>query len=169
MCPDKIDVVYDAVAANHPSAQWSPNGPVVTLATVDPQKGRDLASEAAELAHVPIVFSENLATDLQHASVFLYLTRSEGFGSAALLAMSMGVPIIASRVGGLVEVLDEGRAGMLVDNEPSQIAAAIQLVIRQPTFAAGLIERARRRVCETFTPDHLIEATLSSYRRALGG
>ena len=74
---------------------------MVALSLEDPAKGRDLVERAAVAAGVPIVLSQDLNADLQNASLFLYISRSEGLGSAALLAMSLGVPVIASRVGGL--------------------------------------------------------------------
>jgi glycosyltransferase involved in cell wall biosynthesis len=166
---DKIDVVYDGVAAQSPAHDWSPEHPAVALASSDPQKGRDLVEAAARIAEMTIVFSDDLPRDLQQASLFVYITRSEGLGSAALLAMSMGVPVIASAVGGLIEIFSPSECGLLVDNDPRIIARAMRRILTEPDLAAGLIARAKARIGEAFTKQHLVTGTLDSYARALAG
>jgi hypothetical protein len=163
----KIDVVYDAVEMPVSSGNWSPEGPVVALASTDPQKGRDLVESASQLAKMPVVYSTDLAKDLKNASAFVYISRSEGFGSAALLAMSMGVPVIASKVGGLVEVVEDGVSGIGVNNDPAEIAAALKRVIREPDVTRRLVENARRRAAEMFSTEILLNRTVAAYRRAL--
>jgi hypothetical protein len=167
--PAKIDIVYDAVDASALAGVWNPQGPVVALDTSDPQKGRDLVERAAEIARIPIAFSTNLSKDLAHASLFLYISRAEGFGSAALLAMSMGIPVVASGIEGLLETFEDGVSGLAVANDPTAIAAAIQRIRHSPQLAKTLAENARLRVAERFTTQHLLAGTLASYRRALGG
>src|SRR5262249_1226696 len=100
--PYPIAIVYDGgaflpVSENHKT--------IVTPTFADPRKATALASEAATLSGVDLRFSHDLDSDLSEASLFLYLTEMEGLGSAALLAMSAGVPVIASAVGGLTEVV----------------------------------------------------------------
>jgi glycosyltransferase involved in cell wall biosynthesis len=99
--------------------------------------------------------------------MFVYITRSEGLGSAALLAMSMGVPVIASRIGGLPEVIEDGVSGVLVENDAAEIASAMKRIVKDSLQARSLIENAKARVAARFTPRHLVAATLASYRRAL--
>lgn len=164
---EKIDVVYDAVEPAEHTEQWKAEFPAVALASRDPQKGRDLVKQAAEMAGVPVVFSEDLANDLRRASMFVYITRSEGLGSAALVAMNRSVPVIASCVGGLMEVLANGVSGILVKNDTREIAHAMRSILEQPAFAHSLIENARARIAECFTPEHLVRGTLLSYARAL--
>ncbi len=99
--------------------------------------------------------------------MFVYITRSEGLGSATLLAMSMGVPVIASNVGGLSEIFLGEASGLLVENEPRKIAGAMRRLLDQPDLAPVLINRARARIAESFTKQHLVKGTLSSYERTL--
>ncbi len=164
---EKIDVVYDAVEPVLPSGEWSAHYPAVALASRDPLKGRDLIEEAAKIADLRVIFSDDLARDLQRASMFVYITRSEGLGSATLLALSRGVPVIASRAGGLTEVFEDGISGVFVNNEPREIALAMRSILERPGFARRLIGHGRARVMERFTPAHLLSATLLSYERAL--
>jgi glycosyl transferase family 4/glycosyl transferase family 1 len=164
---EKIDIVYDGVEPLETAQEWRAEYPAVALASRDPQKGRDLVEQAAEIASVPVMFSEDLARDLQRASMFVYVTRSEGLGSAALLAMNRGVPVIASCIGGLTEVLANGRSGILVENDAHKIALAMRSILAEPAFARRLIEGARARIAECFTVERLVRGTLLSYARAL--
>jgi glycosyltransferase involved in cell wall biosynthesis len=163
----KIDIVYDSVELPAFMPAWNPKAPVIALASFDPQKGRDLIERASEMAHIPIHFSTDLAAALAHASAFVYISRSEGFGSAALLAMSYGVPVIASRIDGMAEVFEDGQSGIFVDNDASSIAHAIQRLAADPALAQAIIENARRRVEEVFSTSRLLTGTLAGYRRAL--
>ena len=165
----KIDVVYDSIEVPPRRLEWHSNGPVVALGSHDPMKGRDLVERAAEKAGIPILFSDDLPRDLASASVFVYVSRSEGLGSAALLAMSMGVPVVASRVGGLMEVFEDGVSGISVDNDAEVIANAIRRVRSDAMLAAGLIEAARVRVETMFSKERLAQNTVASYRRAIAG
>jgi hypothetical protein len=168
--PEKIDVVYDGVeAATGEVTQWNPEFPVVALASEDPGKGRNLMAQAAALAKVPVVYSHHLPSDLRRASMFVYLTRSEGLGSAALLAMSMGVPVIASRVGGLAEVFVHHESGLYVGNDVQEIAGSIRLLQNDPKLAQHLIAGGQARIRERYTKEHLINSTLCVYERALAG
>lgn len=164
---DWIDVIYDAIRADRTALDWNPDYPAVGLATADPQKGLDLVTQAAATAQIQLVLSDTLAEDLQRASMFVYITRSEGLGSAALLAMCMGVPVIASRVGGLPELVEDGVSGLLVDNNAGEIAAVMRRIVEAPELARLFIRNAKATITARFTPHHLLAATLASYRRAL--
>ena len=166
---DRIDVVYDGVQPDFAPAEWTPANAAVALASFDPAKGRDLVTEAARLANIPVVYSDDLPKDLLNASMFVYITRAEGLGSAALLAMAMGIPVIASDVGGLTEALDHGRAGLLVPNNPPKIAAAMAQLRQDSVLGQTLIERGKQHVASLFTAQHMVDATLASYRRVLAG
>lgn len=163
---NKIDVVYDAVETNI-LAERSAQHPAVALASRDPGKGRDLVEKAARLANIPVSYSNDLPNHLTCASMFVYITRAEGLGSAALLAMAMGVPVIASNVGGLPEALGFGEAGLLTPNDAYKIAAAMRQLREDSALARTLIERGKKRVAQYFTVQHLVETTLASYRSAL--
>ena len=107
---EKISVVYDGVPVL-PGAR-SGNPPRVIAV----QKGATLVGEASGLAGVPITLVTDLERDLRDASMMVYITHAEGLGSAALLAMSAGVPVIASKMGGLPEIIRDGETGLLVKN-----------------------------------------------------
>ncbi len=131
------------------------------------RKDATLVEQAASMAGIPVVFSNTLPDDLTRASSFVYITRSEGLGSAVLLAMSMGVPVIASRVGGLTEIFSDGISGLFVANEAQAIAGAMRRIVEDETLARLLIEHGKARIAECFTKQHLLQGTLASYRSAL--
>ena len=162
----KIEVVFDGVEPAA-AAEWGIDYPAVALASADPSKGRDLVEQAAAAAKIQVHYSSDLARDLRRASMFVYVTRSEGLGSAALLAMSMGIPVIASRVGGLPEAIVDGASGILVSNDSSEIARAMQGLLENTALTEGLIANARARVAKLFSSKQLVERTLSAYRRVL--
>jgi len=164
---NKIDVVYDGVDPNVTLGEWSAGGPVVALASADPAKGRALVAAAAHIAGLEVTYSDDLLRDLKRASLFVYATQNEGLGSAALLAMAMGIPVIASDVGGLREALGFGEAGVLVQNEPAAIATAMLRFREDSALAPTLIERGKWRVAKHFTAQMMVDRTLESYRRAL--
>jgi glycosyltransferase involved in cell wall biosynthesis len=158
----KIAVVYDGVPLLEPGRGTQ----VLALANAaDPEKGAALAVEAARLAGVPLEFTSDLEHDLSRAGIFLYLTHSEGLGSAALLAMSAGIPVIASHVGGLAEVIRHAENGLLIENSAPAIAAAIRSLIDRPGFATCLGQAARRSIEEHFTTDRMVRLTMEVYRR----
>jgi hypothetical protein len=161
---EKIAVVYDGVPLLDPAR----GSTVLAPANADdPRKGAPLALEAASLAGVELKLSSDLARDLRHAAVFVYITHSEGLGSGALLAMSAGVPVIASNVGGLPEIVRHGENGLLVENTPQAIAAAIGKLLGDTAFARRMGDAARRTVMERFTVDHMVRRTMEVYRQVL--
>jgi phosphohistidine swiveling domain-containing protein len=164
---EKIEVVFDGVEPAAAMAEWGIDYPAVALASTDPAKGRDLVEQAAAIAKIPVHYSSDLARDLRRASMFVYITRSEGLGSAALLAMSMGIPVIASRVGGLPEAIVDGDSGILVSNDTGEIARAMRQVVENAASTQSLIANARVRVAKLFSREQLVERTLNAYRRVL--
>jgi glycosyltransferase involved in cell wall biosynthesis len=164
---EQIDVVYDGIELAQPAADWRPCHSAVALKSADPQKGRTLIEAAAQITGIPVVFSSDLRRDLLNASMFVYITHSEGLGSATLLAMAMGIPVIASSVGGLAEVFEDGVSGIYVRNDVDEIAGAMRSVRENHALATTLIQGGRQRVNDNFSKQSLIQGTLRSYESAL--
>ncbi len=148
----KIRVVYDGV---QDLARSTRTGALIAPASEDPMKGSALIREAG----VACTFSEDLVKDLATASAMLYITHQEGLGSAALLAMSASVPVIASRVGGLPEIVKDGETGLLVENTAEAIRAAVARVGELGPMG----EQGREMVRERFLLRHMAAATLRVY------
>ncbi len=160
---EKIEVVYDGVPLLAPAV----GDAVVAPANAgDRMKGEALAREAARLAGVELELSTNLERDLRHAGLLVYVTYSEGLGSGVLLAMSAGVPAVASDVGGLREVVRHGENGLLAENTPHSLAAAI-LALRDRELARRMGAAARQTVVERFTVERMVGRTMEVYRKVL--
>jgi glycosyltransferase involved in cell wall biosynthesis len=148
----KISVVYDGVPL---LPQSTLQGEMITPATSDPMKHPEL------LAGLGVRSSTDLESDLRTARLLVYLSREEGLGSAVLLAMSAGVPVVASNIGGLPEIVEHGRTGLLVENSRESVAEAIRKIL--PEWGP----EARRRVEARFTVEAMARATMDTYREVL--
>ncbi len=162
--PERIDVVYDGVPLCTPTTLGDR---IVAPATTDPRKGSDLLQTAARLAGISVHFSRNLESDLHGAALFVYLTRSEGLGSGVLLAMAAGVPVLASRVGGLPEIITHDENGWLTENDPAEIATALRRLTADRGLRQRLAERARRTIEERFSVEAMVRGTLQVYRKVV--
>jgi hypothetical protein len=158
---DRISVVYDGV---DPPPAPAAGDWIVAPRFSDPMKGGDLLARAAAIANVKVHYSENLRDDLNRACLFVYITRSEGLGSAALLAMGAGVPVVASRVGGLPEIVVDGVTGYLTANDPEAIAQCIR---RALTESHHMREEARRHVAARFTTKVMASETRRIYEKVV--
>jgi glycosyltransferase involved in cell wall biosynthesis len=89
---------------------------------------------------------------------------SELLGLAAIEAMASGTPVVASRIGGLPEVVEHGVTGFLVEpGNVGELRARLAEVLRDRRLAERLGRDARERVLETFTWDACAERCLAAY------
>ncbi len=162
---ERITVVYDGVPIQ--AVKRESRSGVVALDSDDPGKCRQIMEQAAAIANIPVRFSKDLVPDLQTAAVFVYITELEGLGSAALLAMASGAVVLASRIGGLPEIVQDGVTGLLTSNDPSSIAQGITRLLNDPVLARRLSTAARIRVEKDFTIDQMVTGTVEVYERML--
>lgn len=158
----RITVVHDGVPIP-PRSEGARRERIVAIDSDDPAKGKSTIERAAALAGVPVAFSKNLTRDLPEAALFVYITESEGLGSAALLAMAHGVPVVASAVGGLPEVVEDETTGLLTSNEPRAIAQRIRRLLDDRVLARRLAAGARLRVEQEFSSDRMTQDTMRVY------
>jgi hypothetical protein len=157
----KVKVVYDGVPDIAPAAYAKH---AAALRSDDPQKLNGLMVESCALAGMELKLGETMAEGLASGLVFLYLSASEGLGSGVLLAMAAGLPVVASRVGGLVEAVEEGFTGLLVGNDKAAIAKALVALREDRNLCLRLSDNARRRWERMFTLEHMVENTLVAYK-----
>jgi len=106
---------------------------------------------------------------LQAARIFLLPSASESFGLAALEAQSCGVPVIASRIGGLPEVISDGETGFLAPvGAVEEMAAAALRLLDDDQLHAGQSRNARARALDRFRLAPMVDRYLAYYRRVLG-
>jgi glycosyltransferase involved in cell wall biosynthesis len=93
----------------------------------------------------------------------------EALGYVILEAMAVGVPAVASRVGGIPEVVREGENGLLVEpRNPPALAAAIATLLDDPGRRAAMGREARRVVEESFSMERAIDSTMAVYAELAG-
>jgi glycosyltransferase involved in cell wall biosynthesis len=99
---------------------------------------------------------------LARMDVLLHAARSEGLGLALLEAMAARVPVVASAVGGIPEVVEDGVTGRLFPaGDAAALAAAARQALESPADTARQVETAAARVRERFS----MEAMCVAYRR----
>jgi L-malate glycosyltransferase len=100
--------------------------------------------------------------------VLLLPSREEPFGRTLIEAMALGVPVLATNVGGPAEIIDDGREGYLLPPlEPRAWAAAIRTIAQTPGLGDEMGRAGRSRVQHQFTVEQQTAAILAAYRRAL--
>ena len=101
--------------------------------------------------------------------VFAFPSHEEPLGSALLAAMAHGLPVVAIARGGIPEVVENGKDGLLVSElDPDALAAAIAVLLTNPEAAQLLGKVARETISSRFSADHMVEATLALYERVTG-
>ncbi|MBI1352956.1 MAG: glycosyltransferase [Acidobacteria bacterium] len=163
----RIRVVHDGLPLVPTSPEVAPRSGVVALQSSDPGKGSALAAEACRRAGLALHLTENLESDLPAAGIFLYLSQQEGLGSALILAGLHAKPIVASRVGGIPEIVQDGRTGLLVDNDADAVAAALRRLADDAELARRCGRGARAQAVERFSDDRMVEQTLAAYQEVL--
>lgn len=113
--------------------------------------------------------SHRVAGLLASADVACVPSRAEPFGLVALEAMAVGAPLVASRVGGLAEVVEDGRTGRLVaPDDPDALALALESVLDDPGMATAQAAAAQA-VAASRGWEHSAGALATTYRRTLLG
>lgn len=141
------------------------------LAGDGPMRGR-LESLSSELAlRSTIIFGgfvEDVGTLYKALDVFVLPSLAEPLGSSLLAAMAHALPAVALANGGVSEIIDDGRDGVLVSTPGAgELAGAICGVLRDHEVSRRLGEAARETVAQRFTVTQLAENTLQEYETAL--
>ena len=105
---------------------------------------------------------------LAAADMFVLPSRSEAFPNGAIEAMAAGLPVVASAVGGLLDLIEDGRTGVLVPaDDPAALALEVQRLLDQPARAIALGGAARREVLRRYSFDRMVAAFEELYLEAL--
>ena len=98
--------------------------------------------------------------------LFAMSSVTEGMGSVLLDSMAMGQAIVATRSGGIPEVIIDDQTGVLVDTRnPDALASAIVRLLGEPGQRARLGAAARQRVRNLFSVEQMVQGTLDAYAR----
>jgi len=129
---------------------------------------------AAARAHLTndVIFAgdqHDLVPWLSSADLFLLPSSQESFGMAALEAMACEVPVVASRVGGLPEIIESGDTGFLC--EPDDVDDMVQrslAVLRDPALASRMGQAAAAAVRERFCAERVVPMYEKLYEETMG-
>jgi glycosyltransferase involved in cell wall biosynthesis len=160
-----LETLLDAFAAVAPQA------PAARLVLVGSGAGQALSVEDALRARVArdglaerVVFTgrlEDVAPALRASDVFVFPSLFEALGISLIEAAACGLPGVGSRTGGIVDVLGDGRAGVLVPpGDASALADALRALLADPARRAALGAGARQTACERFD----LRGSLERYR-----
>jgi glycosyltransferase involved in cell wall biosynthesis len=127
-----------------------------------------LEREAAELGMADRVLFAGYRADapalLRSFDVFALPSTIEGLPLVVLEAMAAGVPVVATPVGGVGELVRDGETGLLVPPEdPDALAAALRRLLAEPETARRLTEAAGAHVAERFSERVMCERVLAVY------
>lgn len=113
-------------------------------------------------------FRRNIYDYIAHCRALLMPSLHEGLPYTLLEAMSLGIPILASRVGGLAEVLEDERTGLFFPpGDVERLTQLIRLVHSQPQLCERLGEQAREMQRARFSLEVMTERYMRIYREAL--
>jgi len=112
---------------------------------------------------------EKVPALINTATVVILPSRQEGLPLVALEAAFMARPVVATRVGGLPEVVRHQQTGLLVEKEDSGgLAEALSFLLRYPEAATQMGQAAQRRVQGVFSWQHCVDAYDALYQKLIG-
>ncbi len=156
----------DAIAElNRPDvhAVWIGDGPMRRDMERRAER-RGLAGRFSCVGH-----SSDVAGLLPGLDVFLMASRYEGLPCAIAEAMAAGVPVVATAVNSVPDVVLPGETGLLAAPErPRQLAAAVGYMLDEPAEAARMAASAHRLIADRFTPQSLAVVLEAAYRNGAG-
>ena len=155
------------VIKEHPSVRFVLAGashPTLPQAEIDSLiRDYDLESHVNQTGHLS---TEELARLYREASVCVLPSHYETFGLAALEAMAYGKPVIVTQAGGLAEVVDDGRTGLLVPpDDADALGRAMIDLLANPTRRTEMGKAGCERAREKFQIEDNVKATLDVYER----
>lgn len=114
-------------------------------------------------------FVEDLASVYAACDVFLFPSVNEGLGTSLLGAMACALPVAAFSVGGIADVLEDGKNGLLVRETTSPaLAAAAARLLGDAVLAQRLGDAAHETVAARFTADRMVQETIEVFERVAG-
>ncbi|MCZ6692245.1 MAG: glycosyltransferase family 4 protein [Planctomycetota bacterium] len=135
---------------------------------------RSLKSLAHELGVADRVcfpgFREDIPSFLSIFRIFAMPSHKEGLGTAVLDALAMRLPVVATRAGGIPEMIQDGVNGLLVPpKNSSALARGIVSLLKDPVRARALAEAGYRSVIQQFGVDTMVDQTRRIYEELLDG
>ena len=138
------------------------------------KQAASMPPESAEIIFTGKLSPEELANEYRTANVFTLPAivdskgDTEGLGVVLIEAMELGLPVVASNVGGIPDVVVDGVSGILVpEKSPEALASAFKKLSSDAGLVRNLLAGAQKRIAECFTWDGIIERQVQAYEKCL--
>jgi glycosyltransferase involved in cell wall biosynthesis len=176
--PSGVDLPGEVAAEAEPpevlyAGRLSPEKGVAELAEAARGLNLVVAGDGPLRDRVPgalgFVPHDELEALYRRAAVVVCPSHREGFGVVAMEAMAHGRPVVASAVGGLLDLVVDGETGLLVPpGDVGALRAALDRLLADPDLRRRLGEAGRERIRDHFSWDTVTRATIALYERASG-
>ena len=138
------------------------------------KQAASMPPESAEIIFTGKLSPKELANEYRTANVFTLPAivdskcDTEGLGVVLIEAMELGLPVVASNVGGIPDVVVDGVSGILVpEKSPEALASAFKKLSSDAGLVRDLLAGAQKRIEECFTWDGIIERQVQTYEKCL--
>jgi len=113
-------------------------------------------------------YREDVSEIYRRLTLLLIPSRSEGLPNVALEAMGHGVPVVATSVGGIPELVTDGENGLLArPDNTGELAQKVLSILKDPSLQRRLGQRARQQMASRFSLEIRVRALAGIYRRVL--
>lgn len=114
-------------------------------------------------------FRDNVQDYISHMDIYVNTSTVEALGTSVLDAMAYGVPVVATEVGGIPEIIEREETGLLAyPGDAEDIAQQISHLLEHPDQRKSMGEKARAR-SERFTIERMVEGNITVYEKLLKG
>lgn len=160
--------VEDAIRAFTQILTDFPNAALVVMGDgTERQKLEALIKELGLVERVVLAgFVPDAPMHLSAFDLFVHASQSEALGYAVLEAGCASLPTVATRVGGIPEIVADGVSGLLVPpRSPEKLAEALRTLLAEPARAAALGSALHQKVLADFSKQKMLAATLVEYEK----
>jgi glycosyltransferase involved in cell wall biosynthesis len=170
----RLDRLKDHATAVRTLARLVPRLPRARLVLVGegPERGpiEELLRRENVGGHVRLLgLRKDVARLLPAADLFLLTSITEGIPLTVIEAMGAGLPVVATRVGGLTEVVEEGKAGLLAPaGDDSALAEQVCRLAHDPALREEMGRLGRARAVKLFSEERMLDGYARLYREMLG-
>lgn len=155
---------WQAILARCPAARLILFGKGTEEARLRSQAERSGLGDSVRFAG----FRADLHDFFAYADLLVHPALHEGLGVCLLEAQAFGVPVVASRVGGITEAVAENQSGFLVSPQnPEELAGAVIRLLTDADLRAEFGAAGRRHIAENFSVDRMVSGNLAVYEELL--